>query len=194
MSNTRTLFPVQDCDVCGRATGNLAKHRPACARLYGRVPAPVPLTRDEDALILRAGTHAVHANLLPPESLLQGGVRDLDIARLVHYVERGGLVWPNARTWKADGMPAMRRPSLTLVVNEALRLGIVKPITVRTGPGVYRTLLAAASTHARSAYVSWLPACGRQDLHALRYRLLDRDHLMYVDCQACLDMPRERLA
>jgi len=188
MSHLNLLPKVQDCDVCGQETGNLAKHRPACARKAGRIPATVPLSLAEDGLILRAGTHAVHEGLLEPVARLQGGVSDLDIARLVLYVERGGLVWPtdSRRTWKADGMPAMRRPSLTRVVNEGLRLGILRAITVKSGASTYRTLLAAAPTHIRSKR-GQMPACGRQDLHALRYRLLDSNHLAYVDCQACLD-------
>ncbi len=90
-------------------------------------------------------------------------------------------------------MPAMRHPSLTRVVNEGLRLGILLPSTVKTGPSVYSTRLIAAPTHAMSAANRNKPACGMFALSP-RYRLLDRDHLMFVDCQACLDRPRECLA
>lgn len=182
------------CDICGRLTGSLSKHRPACARRSGRLPLATPVTMTEEALILRAGTHAMHQHLLSPQARLQGGVSDLHVARLIHHLEKGGSVLPSPswRSWVlegADEKKLWRKPSITRVVQECLRLGLVRTATELTAPSVYRTQVVPALTHARSGTDHTRPACRAYDPHTLRWRLLDRDHLMYVDCQACLDVP-----
>lgn len=196
MTNVVNLFTGARggiCDICTRETGNLAAHRPACARRHGRYPSPVPIERAEEELIYRSGTHAVHEHLLEPQARLQGRVQDLDVARLVFQIERGTMVTPSptGRTWRAHGLEGRiwsQNISLTRVVQEATRLGITRVVVERTGPNVYRTRLVAAPTHARSIKDRNRPACGLQDPHVLRWRLLDRDHLAYVDCQGCMDV------
>lgn len=179
------------CDVCGRFTGNLAMHRPKCARSAGRLPLTTAVSPDEERHILRAGVHGMPAADLEPEARLGRGVNDLDVARLVLQIERGTVVYPTAtmRTWKATpAMPTARR-SLTTVVAEALRLGIVYPITLPMGLNVFRTQLEAAPTHARRAGCVNRPACLAIDPKVLRWRLLNVGQLAYVDCQACMDVP-----
>lgn len=186
------------CDVCAKESGNLNRHRAACARRHGRLPSAVPLSVADERLILRAGTHATHVNLLAPEARLHGKVRDLDIARLVLHVERGGIVVPSAtgRTWYAEGMPKLpgQNVSLTRTAQEAVRLGILRIVVRATGRDIYRTQLSAAPTHARSARDRRRPVCGLVDPDVLRWRLLDRAHLAYVDCQGCMDLALSRAA
>jgi hypothetical protein len=183
------------CNVCKRETGNLPRHRPACARLHGRPALGINLTPEDEALIRRAGTHAAHEHTLPAAQRWHGGVNDLDVARLVFQLERGLMIVPShgGRTWvPLEPMPAMRM-SLTGIVNEALRLQVVRHGTERTGASAYRTFLTPAVTHARSAAAPGRPACGLHRMGPVRWRLLDSDDLMYVDCQGCMDQVSSRI-
>jgi hypothetical protein len=148
------------------------------------VPALEPPQLPVEGLVLRAGAHATVPEFLKPQAQTQGGVSDLDIARLLFFVERGGLVWPTEtrRAWKGLVPRLGSRPSLTRITQEALRLGLARVITIRIGQGLYRTKLAAAPVHLDRAEGPG-PACHRTD--ALRWRLLGVEHLAYVDCVEC---------
>lgn len=189
--------PGGTCNVCGLETGNLVRHRPSCARRHGRVPASINLTEDEERLIHRAGTHAVHDHLLTPALRWAGRVTDLHVARLVHEIEKGAIIVPSrtGKTWVAlTEIPKMERPSITAVVNEALRLQVVHHGTERTGRSSYLTFLVPAPTHARSAARTDSPACKLYAVRPIRWRLIGRDGLAFVDCQACMDLPLSCIA
>ena len=179
------------CDICFRDTGNLAMHRPACAREHGRLPLAVAVSEREEELILRAGLHSAAPSSLPETERLGRGVSDLDVARLVHQIERGNIIYPSRshQTWRSTGPMAKTRRSLTTVVSEALRLGIVHIVTDHTSPHTYRTRLAAAITHARRRGTVNQPACGVLVVKPVRWRLLGTEQLAFVDCQACMDIP-----
>jgi hypothetical protein len=190
MTNLLTGPIAGTCDICQRPTGNLPMHRPACARDHGRLPLAEPISLKEEELVFRAGLHAVPPAALHPSEQLRRGVSDLDVARLVHQIERGNIIYPSGshQTWRSTGaLPRMRR-SLTTVVSEALRLGIVHPMVEHTSPHIYRTRLAAARTHAKRRGYTNKPACRLMSIQVRRWRLLPADQLAYVDCQACLDL------
>lgn len=186
------------CDICFKPTGNLPKHRVACARKRGRLPLGVPVTEDEEALIVRAGTHAMNPALLEPQARFYSPVSDLHVARLVHHVESGVKVWPSPtrKTWYADESYTGKQhsPSITRIVMEALRTEVVAVVTEKTGVNRYGTFLRAEPTHARSAEDAAKPACKQFGRGNKRWRLLDIANLMYVDCLACLDRPTSSVA
>jgi len=175
---------MNECDICHLPTLNLGAHRAVCEKKRA-VARPLQMRGIwETDLIVRAGAHA------RPGLTEENGVTDLNIARLVHWIERGGLVHPSLswRTYEAPGMPRMT-PRVSRVAMEALRLGIVRPIMVRTGPYTFRTQLAAAPVHAMSATDRSLPACGAEDKDVLRWRLLTREDVAQVDCRDCTELP-----
>jgi hypothetical protein len=191
MTNLLTGPITGTCDICQRPTGNLPMHRPACARDHGRLPLAEPISLKEEELVFRAGLHAVPPGALHPSEQLRRGVSDLDVARLVHQIERGNIIYPSTthKTWRSTGPVPRGRRALSTVVSEALRLGIVHPVVEHSSLYVYRTRLEAAPTHARRRGTANRPACGLLSVRVWRWRLLDADRLMFVDCQACLDLP-----
>lgn len=167
---TYTLTP-RACPVCGRETGSLGKHRPACER--------------DHRLAARAAAHA------DEEHVYSDGVTDLDIARLILALERGALIHPTASMtqWAAPAGSPLRAPKrpLNATVNEAIRVGLCRVATEPTGPSAVRVRLAPAPVHARSEVRPLMPACQVFSLpQPDRYwRLLD--DLTLVDCQGCID-------
>lgn len=190
MSNLLIGPPSGVCDICTRATGNLPMHRPACAREHGRLPLAEAVSPKEEELIFRAGLHAVPPAALDPSERLERGVSDLDVARLVHQIERGNIIYPSGshQTWRSTGPVPKGRRALSTVVSEALRLGIVHPMVEHSSPHIYRTRLAAALTHAKRRGYTNKPACRLMSIQVRRWRLLTPDQFAYVDCQACLDL------
>lgn len=190
MTNLLTGPIAGTCDICRRPTGNLPMHRPACARDHGRLPLAEPISLKEEELVFRAGLHAVPPAQLDPAERLERGVSDLDVARLVHQIERGNIIYPSSshQTWRSTGPVPRGRRALSTVVSEALRLGIVHPVVEHTSPHIYRTRLAAAPTHAKRRGYTNKPACRLMSIQVRRWRLLPADQLAYVDCQACLDL------
>jgi len=186
-----------ECDICGVKTGNLPKHRRACVK---RANLPVhtgPLTEEEKGLIDRAGSHAVAETALDYDRQLHHGVTDLDVAVLLLFLDRGGEIIPGLKrdTWRAPAGSPLKgengvypRRSLSRVVNEAIRLGLVFVASEQVFPDVWHTYLAPSLTHMRSRFNPLAPACSRPINSIKRYRLLDHDHLALVDCQACVDI------
>jgi hypothetical protein len=189
-----TVIPIRFgtpavCNVCGRETGNLARHRALCARKHGRPAINMNVGPEEERLIERAGTHAIAEAILPPALRWKGNVTDLDIARIVYQVEKGTIIKPSStsRTWvRPEAMPKMGK--FTMTINEGLRLNVFRTAVEPIGRGRYATSLAVAPTHARSATDREQPAC-RVYRPLTRWRLLDVRNLTYVDCQACMDVP-----
>lgn len=184
------------CDVCGKPSGNLPKHRVACARAAGRPALATEPTQAELDLIERAGAHAAAEAVLRPSAQLQGGVTDLDVARVLLFLDGDGeiIYLPKSKQWLApagsplkDGLKYTRR-SLTTVVNEASRLGLVYPARNEPGPHQGPWYLAAALVHYRSAADRLTPMCAStaRPSKIKRYRLVD--DLTLVDCQGCVDI------
>lgn len=189
------------CDICGITTGCLPKHRKACARKAGQVPATGPLTEAELAAIDRAGSFAVADAVLDYDRQLHNGVTDLDMARLLLALDQGAEIVMGGRTdrWLAPaGSPLKgmdgryQRRSLSKVVNEAIRLGLVFVATDHPDgiPALVRTFIVPSLTHVRSRFNRLAPMCARPTNSIKRYRLLDPSHLVLVDCQRCVDVAR----
>lgn len=183
------------CDVCGRSTGNLARHRPACAKRNGDpITATTNLPERDRNEIIWAGAHAAAEITLDWDQQYQDGVTDLDMARLLRGLDQGALIVPsrNINRWRSEGPSPLRsergyaRRALTTVVNEAVRLGLAFIQRDRTGPATWRTYVASAPVHMRSRFNRARPACGGPNTTIKRYRLVD--DLTLVDCQACVDL------
>ena len=181
------------CDVCERETGNLARHRPACARRAGEVVSTTNLSDADRIKVIRAGCHATAEVMLDRDAQLREGVTDLDVARVLLALEGGALIIPgprNSTRWMAPHGSPLRamdgtyeRRSLNRVVGEMIRLGLAYVATQRTGPSSFRRFLAPALVHARGG--RGRPACGGPTTTIKRFRLVDE--LTLVDCQACVD-------
>lgn len=143
------------------------------------------LPEREQTLILRSACHVADESRLPEALRLCNRVSDLDVARLLHAIERGAVVVQRDSAW-ADltGDLRARMPHLTRIVNECLRLGLVTRTSRQVAPDVWRTWLVAAPVHCGGAGG---PHCGRTR-RAQRYRLAD--DLSLVDCEACLSAHR----
>jgi len=183
------------CDLCGTMTGNLPRHRTACARKRGlAVLTSSPSTAQEN-LIIRAGSFAAADAVVPVDGQFRNGVTDLDMASLLAYLDAGGLVFPRASMdrWSAADkrgivLPSGSRRSVSAVANEAIRLGLASVSSERTGPSTVRTLLVPAYVHLRSRFNRAMPACQRPAHSIKRYRLMDADRLDLVDCLLCTDI------
>lgn len=176
--NTPTRKPSHagTCPLCGRETGNLTRHTPACARKQAETPA--------QRVVQRSAAHVVPEGALTGLQRLQGGVSDLNIALLLRALESDVLVYQGGRYgWKCDGgLPLAQRP-LGRTVSEAVRVGLVRAISEPTGPQVRKVYVVPAPVHLRTApsrpLCRWSEPAG-----VTRYRLVDDRAL--ADCAACL--------
>lgn len=184
------------CDICHREVGHVPKHRKSCALKHGKPVLTGPPTQAELDLIERAGAHAQAETTLDHDRRFQKGVTDLDVARVLHFLDRGGeiIAQPKANTWLAPAGSPLKaegtytRRNLSVVVNEAVRLGLAYVATERTGPATWLTYIAPSLVHLRSRFNRHAPACSRPQNSIKRYRLLDQAHLSLVDCQGCVDI------
>ena len=135
------------------------------------------LSPAEQTLVIRSAAHCIPEHLIPSRLRFRNGVDDLDAARLLLAVERGTVIVQVAsgRSWHT--VPRTdRMPSLTRVVEECLRLGLVYRDSVITGPALRRIQLAAAPIHLRGMPCD-MPSNFR------RVRMLADVRL--VDCLVC---------
>lgn len=147
----------------------------------------VELTAHDLDLVDRAAAHAMAEYVLPAAARFQRNVTDLDVARLILALERGTVIVPSAtgRSWHTVPR-GDRMPPLTRVIEEAMRVGLVHPDTVKIGD-IARTQLVAAPVHLRVQIDRNRrgTACrASQDIPFGRFRTLDNRDL--VDCSACL--------
>lgn len=149
--------------------------------------AVADLPEREQLLILRSVTHIADETELPAWAQLCNHVTDLDVARLIHAIERGTVVVPRDNVWTdLRGNLRAAMPHLTRTVNECLRLGLVQRASEQTAPGVWRTWLVAAPIHRDAG--GRVPACHRGRTRPIRFRLTDDPGL--IDCKACLEADR----
>lgn len=177
MPYTRAMEDTRSgtCPYCERPTGGLIKHMRACR------------AKEAAGRALRA---AAHADGREPVN----GVGDLALARLLEALEGGAPVYPagSMTQWSAPTLPRWPHGPLSATVNEAIRTGLARIATEHTGAHTVRTHLAAAPVHKRSNRRPHLPACIAGQLSPpldgpeRRWRLIDE--LIYVDCQACVDV------
>jgi hypothetical protein len=140
------------------------------------------LPQRELDLIARAGAHCLADENTPDAIRFRGHVTDLDVARLIHQIERGALIVPAGKAWCVRGGRFHDR-HLTRIVNECLRLGLVERVTRNTASDVVLTYLIAAPVHLRTGINE--TRCWDSYLRpGARFRTLDVRRL--VDCHACL--------
>jgi len=148
--------------------------------------ATIEISEKERNLITRAGAHALDPKTAPLHLMLKRSVTDLDAARLIHRLERGAVIVPTSsgRAWH-EIPEGPHIPRFTIIVEECLRLGLVRRESIVTGRDRRRIQLAAAMVHLRGR-LPWVTAC--EDDQQLRYRVLEDRAL--VDCLTCLGIHR----
>lgn len=164
------------CPLCGRETGNLTRHTPACRRKQTEAPS--------QRAVQRSAAHVVPPDTLTALQRPQGAVRDLNIARLMRALESGVLVYQGGRYgWACDGGLPLAQRTLGNTVTEAVRVGLVRAVSDRVGPQVRKVYVVPAPVHLRTAPSR--PLCRwNQPPRVTRYRLVDDRAL--ADCAACL--------
>lgn len=138
----------------------------------------------DQALIIRAGAHAVDPEKLPEDARFRSGVTDLDMARLIRAIEKGLVVYLAGYKWSCQPERSPVSKGLSATVNEGIRTGLIAQVVIRTGMHTVQQRAVAAPVHLRSKADLDRPAC-----HApgglKRYRLMNREDARYVDCLAC---------
>jgi hypothetical protein len=173
---TRKPSHAGTCPLCGRETGNLTRHTPACRRKQAEMPT--------QRAVQRSAAHVVPEGTLTALQRPQGAVSDLNIARLMRALESGVLVYQGGRYgWKCDGGLPLAQRTLGNTVTEAVRVGLVRAISEPTGPQVRKVFVVPAPVHLRT--MPSRPLCRwNEPPGVIRYRLTDDRGL--ADCDACL--------
>jgi len=138
----------------------------------------------DQALIIRAGAHAINPELLPEEARFQGGVTDLDMARLIRAIEKGLVVYLHGYKWSCSPERSPVSKGLSATVNEGIRTGLIAQTVIRTGMHTVQQRAVAAPVHLRAKADPDRPACHVPGGFK-RYRLMDRKDAQYVDCYGC---------
>lgn len=157
------------CTKCGRETGALAVHERHCR--------PVQL---DQRLIERAGTHAVPTDQLRPAQRFQMGVTELDVARVMHELERGVRLH-RSRLGRWAGLAGSRLGNkASPAVQEMIRTGLVRHVIDREGDHLIpaRVHLDLGDRQSVCHFVG-------EDLGPMRSRLTK--DLGLFDCPACED-------
>jgi hypothetical protein len=149
------------------------------------------LPEREQTLILRSVAHVADESRLPEQMRLCNRITDLDVARLIHGIERGAIVVQRDAVWvDRGGLMRRRMPHLTRIVNECLRLGLVDRVSQEISPDVWRVWLSAAPVHQQAPGGGPVcPVAGER--RTRRLRLSDDPGL--VDCPACLEADRQAI-
>lgn len=178
--SARTGLPSTSgtCTACGRETGNLARHVPACTS-----------ARQDPRAVARAVAHALPASMLGPAQRFQGEVDDLMVARLMRALDAGVEVHQGGRYgWQAPQDSPLNQRRLGGTVAEALRTGLVRALSEPVGPQIRKVYVVPAPVHLRASGGPSAPRCRRYDPpngSPMRFRLVDEIDL--VDCRTCLD-------
>src|ERR1044071_5731321 len=164
------------CKICEREVGNLATHTRSCERARAEFDQP-DLSLEEFWALERATAH-VQSNVEPFEN----GVTDLDMARLLRALEAGTEVCQGGRAgWAAPTGSPLKRTGLAKTVNEAIRVGLVTAVTLRTAPSIVYVRVVPAPVHLLAEDGG--PVC-RPPQGLKRYRMVDNRDV--VDCFSCL--------
>jgi hypothetical protein len=159
------------CRHCKRPTGALTVHERSCNR---------PTVEQEATLIERAGTAVMPEGTARRAQRLQGGVTDLDVARVLHAVERGTVLYLTSHgRWCAPVGSPVHGGKTSSTVHEMIRTGLLRHYRDRDGDH-----LVPAVVHLDAG--ERLSAClfAGEDLGPMRARLAKDIDL--VDCQNCL--------
>lgn len=173
---TRKPSHAGTCPLCGRETGNLTRHTPACRRKQAETPT--------QRAVQRSAAHVVSPDVLTALQRFQGAVSDLNIACLLRALESGVIVYQGGRYgWACDGGLPLAQRTLGNTVAEAVRVGLVRAVSEPTGPQVRKVYVVPAPVHLRC--LPSRPLCRwNQPPGVTRYRLVDDRAL--ADCAACL--------
>jgi hypothetical protein len=173
---TRKPSHAGTCPLCGRETGSLIRHSPACRRKQAETPA--------QRAVQRSAAHVAPEGTLTALQRSQGAVSDLNIARLLRALESGVLVYQGGRYgWACDGGLPLAQRTLGNTVAEAVRVGLVRAVSESTGPQVRKVFVVPAPVHLRTMPSRPL-CCWNEPPGVTRYRLVDDRAL--ADCDACL--------
>jgi hypothetical protein len=159
------------CGKCGRATGALTVHERHCN------PEVFDASR-----IARAGAHAAPESTLRAAQRFQDGVTELDVARVMHELERGLRLYLNrGGRWCAPrGSRVNGGGGPSAIVKEMIRTGLVRHYKDREGDHLIpaKVHLDLGDRQSACHFIG-------EDLGPMRARLLA--DLALVDCLACAD-------
>jgi hypothetical protein len=110
------------CAKCGRETGALAVHERHCR------PAQL-----DQRLIDRSGTHAMPADQLRPAQRFQMGVTELDVARVMHELEKGVRLHRSRMGRWAAPLGSRLGYKVSPIIQEMIRTGLVRHLIDREG-------------------------------------------------------------
>lgn len=160
------------CPVCHLEVGNLARHEPSCRAKHENF---YNLSDADWMMIERAAAHTVQV----PD----GAVTDLDMARVFLHLERGRSIVQGGGPyrWRAEDGSPLSRLRVGRTVDEMLRLGLVRAVSVPTGAQIASVVVVPSPVHLRSRTDRLRPSCKAE---ALRFRLVD--HPALADCPDCL--------
>lgn len=133
-----------------------------------------------EALIERAGTHAQPQDTLRPAQRFQHGVTELDVARVMHELERGvRLHRSRLGRWAAPAGSRLGNKA-SPAVQEMIRTGLVRHLIDREGDHLIpaRVHLDLGDRQSACRFVG-------EDLGPMRARLTK--DLGLFDCPACED-------
>lgn len=159
------------CGTCSRPTGNLVMHERSCRK---------PSRALDEALIARSTAHVFPREVLRPAQRFQHGVTELDVARVMHELERGVRLYLNRLgRWCAPSGSRLGNKT-SPAVQEMIRTGLVRHWKDREGDH-----LLPAKVHVDLG--NHQSACHfiGEDLGPMRARLTV--DLALADCLACLD-------
>lgn len=157
------------CSYCRRETGNLTIHERFCSTRRD------PL---DESLIARSSSHVRPDEYMRAAQRLQNGVTELDVARVMHELEKGTRLYLNrlGRWCAPTGSRLGNKPSPA--VHEMIRTGLVRHYKDREGDH-----LLPAKVHLDAGeYQSACHFIG-EDMGPMRSRLSTDKTL--VDCLDC---------
>lgn len=154
------------CGKCGRETGGVVMHERYCRKAT------------TDALITRSSAHVFPREALRAAQRLQGGVTELDVARVMHELERGVRLYLNRMNrWCAPAGSRLGNRT-SPAVHEMIRTGLVRHWRDREGDHLIpaKVHLDLGDHQSACHFVG-------EDLGPMRARL--SEDMTLVDCLDC---------
>lgn len=149
-------------------------------------------TAEERRRIERAGAHALRPDQLAEDNRFQGGVTDLDMARVLEALERGGSDQfrrnEHGRWYALPGVPVQYRVSAT--IQEGIRTGLITHTVQRPRGQAWIHRLVPAPVHLgewNHETAAWEPACGLAGFNKGPKRTRVHRDPQITDCPRCLD-------
>jgi len=156
---------------------------PRCEKHFLRISVHLPhckgLRAADEQLVERSTAHIVPSGTLKRSQAFTGGVRELDVARLMLAVEQGNAIKLGRFRWVA---PAGHRGGamFSRAVSEAIRTGLLRDYR---DPATGEHHLIPALVHLRDFDGASVCKFAGEDMGPVRARLVD--DIALTDCRNC---------